>query len=335
MPDQQRWEHACRPPDFLEPGGKAGAWADATRSQVVKGYGKWLGYLAMRGWLDPALSPAERVTPARLEVYVQWMAGEGLASTTIASRITDLREAVRSMDPNAEDAVLRRLINSLRAREYPTRNKHMRILPPDEVLKATLAYLDSLQSLPCDNELIRASWHRTGMALAMLACRPIRLKNLTALSLGTKLVRSSGVWHCYFDAADTKERRPLSFTLPTVLDAHIEIHLAEHRPRLLQGNQFDHLWLSTRGRPASAQALYVGICRLTTTLFGRPINPHLLRDCVASAIATRDPEHVLIAARILGHASIQMTSRHYDQSRMIAAADMFHQALSELKQSGA
>jgi hypothetical protein len=30
-----------------------------------------------------------------------------------------------------------------------------------------------------------------------------------------------------------------------------------------------------------------------------------------------------------------MTSRHYDQSRMIAAADMFHQALSELKQSGA
>lgn len=335
MPDQQRWEHACRSPGFLEPGGKASGWADATRSQVVKGYGKWLGYLTMRGWLDPALSPAERVTPARLEGYVQWMAGEGLASTTIASRITDLREAVRTMDPNADDAVLRRLISALRARESPTRNKHMRILPPDEILEATLSYLDGLQSLTCDNELIRASWHRTGLALAILACRPIRLKNLTALSLGINLVRSGGIWRCHFDAADTKERRHLSFTLPAILDAHMEIHLARYRPQLLQGAKSDHLWLSTRGRPASAQALYVGICLLTTTLFGRPINPHLFRDCVASAIATRDPEHVLIAARILGHASIQMTSRHYDQSRMIAAADMFHQALGELKHSGA
>ena len=335
LPDQQCWDHACRPPGFLERGGTASGWAEATCRQVVKGYGKWLGYLAMHGCLDRALAPAERVTPKRLEAYVRWMEDEGLASTTIASRITDLREAVRSMDPNADGTVLRGLVRRLRARESPTRNKHMRILPPDQILDAVLSYLDDLQSEECDNELIRASWHRTGLALAILACRPVRLKNLTALSLGTNLVRSSGVWHCHFDAADTKERRSLSFPLPAVLDAYLEIHLTEYRPRLLQGNMSSRLWISTRGRPASAQALYVGICLLTTKLFGRPINPHLLRDCVASAIATRDPEHILIAARILGHGSIQRTSRHYDQSRMIAATALFHQALNELKQSGA
>lgn len=332
--DRQAWDHACRPPGFLEPGGKAAGWAGATRTQVIKGYGKWLGYLAIRGWLDPAPSPAERVTPPRLEAYVRWMAHDGLASTTIASRITDLREALRSMDPDADDTVLRPLIRSLRAREYPTRNKHGRILPPDQILEAVLPYLDRLQSQPCDNNVIRASWHRNGLALALLACRPIRLKNLTGLTLGTNLVRSGGVRYCHFDAADTKERRPLSFPLPAVLDRHIETHLAVHRLRLLRGNTSDRLWISIRGRPASAQSIYEGICRLTTTLFGRPINPHLLRDCVASAIATRDPEHILIAARILGHASIQTTMRNYDQSRMIAAADVFHEALDDLKRSG-
>ena len=77
-------------------------------------------------------------------------------------------------------------------------------------------------------------------------------------------MRVGVVWQCRFDAADTKERRPLSFTLPSLLDPYIEIYMVEHRPRLLRGNTSDRFWISTRGGPASAQALYKGICVLTT-----------------------------------------------------------------------
>ena len=49
----------------------------------------------------------------------------------------------------------------------------------------------------------------------------------------------------------------------------------------------------------------------------------------------RAPEHVLSAARILGHASIQTTMAHYDQSQMRAAAELYHQTLAALKQQGA
>jgi integrase len=330
-PDQLAWDRACRPPDFLEPGGKAAGWADATSIQVIKGYGKWLGFLVMEGWLDPDLPPAARTTPARLEAYVAWMADAGLASTTIASRVTDLREAIRVMTPEADDGHLRTLIRTLRAREVPTRNKHMRILPPDQILEAALAWLDALPDLPCDNDLIRASWYRDALALAVLACRPIRRKNLTALTLGTNLVRAGGVWHCHFDASDPKERRPLSFAMPVDLNPYIGTYLAEHRPRLLHGNTSDRLWVSIRGGPASAQALYQGICVLTTKLFNRPINPHLLRDCVASAMIDQAPEHVMSAARILGHASIRMTMAYYDQSQMCAATEIFHETLADLK----
>ena len=46
---------------------------------------------------------------------------------------------------------------------------------------------------------------------------------------------------------------------------------------------------STRSAPMSEQAIYWNTCQLTDELFGRCINPHLFRDCAASAIANDDP----------------------------------------------
>jgi hypothetical protein len=36
-------------------------------------------------------------------------------------------------------------------------------------------------------------------------------------------------------------------------------------------------------------AVYVHIARLTRIKFGHSLNPHLLRDCAATSIATEDP----------------------------------------------
>ena len=164
--DRRAWERALRPADFLQPAGVAAHWSESYRIQVIKGYGKWLGFLVIKDWLDPDLSPAARVTPARLDAYVLWMDGEKLASTTMASRVSDLLCAMRSMAPDADTTDLRRALRTLRAREAPTRDKHTRILPPDQILGAALDYLDALPGLSCDNERIRASWYRDALALA-------------------------------------------------------------------------------------------------------------------------------------------------------------------------
>jgi len=60
-----------------------------------------------------------------------------------------------------------------------------------------------------------------------------------------------------------------------------------------------------------------------------------LNEFAASALATEDPEHILAIARILGHASIDTTMRHYNQSQMVAAADIFHQVMKDLKTENA
>ena len=172
--------------------------------------------------------------------------------------------------------------------------------------------------------------YRDGMVTAFLPYRPVRLENLTAIALGRHLIRDGDGWFCQFDADEMKDKQSLSFTFPDRLVPYLQTYLNIYRPILLKGNNFPELWISTRGTPMSEQSVYWNTCRLTEELFGQRINPHLFRDCAASAMATDDPEHVLAIARILGHSSIETSTRHYNQSQMTAAGDILHEVLADL-----
>ena len=330
MADRAMWAAAFAAGDFLKPDGGAAHWAPATARQVQKGYAKWLGYLLLEGLLDDIAAPSERICEEALEGFVRWMEGQDLASTTIASRVTDLREALRVMEPAADHRLLSGLISVLRAREAPRRDKHTRIRHPDDLLQGTLGHLDGIPEGPSPNEKIRATWYRDGLAFAFLVCRPIRLKNLADLRLGHHLCLESDRWYCRLDASETKEKAPFAFTLPSCLDPYLATYLGRYRPLLLGGTADDHLWISIRRTPMSGQAIYCNTCDLTERLFGVRINPHLLRDCAASALATEDPEHILAIARILGHASLNTTNRHYNQSQMISAVGALHDVIAKI-----
>jgi integrase/recombinase XerD len=329
--DQKLWQAANSPGGFLEPDGKAAHWRDKTRKGVVKRYGLWLGYLNETGRLDAYAPPADRIGEDTLSGYVEWLESRGNASTTIASAVRDLVEALRVMEPKADIGLLRELNITLHARQEPTRRKHTRIMHPDEILSGILTYLDKLPHMALPAKSSHAGKYRDGLAIAFLACRPIRLENLTETSLGQQLIQEGDRWRCQYGADEMKDNLPLDFTLPGRLFPYLEAYLSIYRPLLIGGNAVPHLWISTRGTPMSEQAIYWNTCRLTEELFGRPINPHLFRDCAASALATDDPEHILAIARILGHSSIETTTRHYNQSQMTAAGEMFHDVLADLR----
>ncbi len=329
--DQRLWQAANSRGGFLEPDGKAAHWKDKTRKGVVKRYGLWLGYLNKTDQLDPDLSPSERINEKTLSGYVAWLETKGNASTTIASAVRDLVEALRVMEPRADISLLRELNITLHARQEPTRAKHNRIIHPDKILTGSLAYLDKLPDMALPPKTSRAGKYRDGLAIAFLACRPIRLENLTETTLGQHLIQDGGRWYCQYAAHEMKDHLPLDFSLPERLIPYLETYLNIYRPILLKRNNFSDLWISTRGTPMSEQSIYWNTCQLTEELFGQPINPHLFRDCAASALATDDPEHILAIARILGHNSIATTTKHYNQSQMTAAAEMFHDVLADLR----
>ena len=81
----------------------------------------------------------------------------------------------------------------------------------------------------------------------------------------------------------------------------------------------------------TAHALYYAVNRCSTRLLGAPLNPHLLRDCAASAITSERPEYVLAAARILGHSQLSTTLAHYEHASMLAAGNCLQEVIDEIK----
>ena len=80
-----------------------------------------------------------------------------------------------------------------------------------------------------------------------------------------------------------------------------------------------------------SSAIYERIKRLTCREFGVSINPNLFRDCAATSIAIEDPDHIEVAAVLLGHRSLKITDRYYNQASMVSAARRYHGALSKLR----
>lgn len=340
--DKKCWEVANRKGAIFEPDGHAANWAEATRIQVAKGYGKWLWALHKSGVLNPNARPGDRVTEKNLRRYAETLERQGLSSVTIASRFTDLMEAIRVMDPSADLALLRHGVSTLQKRAHPSRNKAARIKPPGEIWAACL---DEMHRLAEDRNRLTiemASRYRDALVLGFLVWSPIRRRNLAALDLGASLRLESGRWRVHFDAHETKDRSSLAFILPDDEEYQeaLGLYLMRMRQHLLRAREVSAdalqqlagpLWVSTRGTAMSAHALYYAVNRCSERLLGAPLNPHLLRDCAASAITAERPEYVLAAARILGHSQLSTTLKHYEHASMLKAGSCLQEVISEIQ----
>jgi site-specific recombinase XerD len=133
---------------------------------------------------------------------------------------------------------------------------------------------------------------------------------------------------------------PLEMPWPEALHQQLETWLTIHRPILVACRGRSHspagdaVWISTDGSPMTQMALYDRIMLQTKAAFGLPLNPHLFRDCAATSIAIQDPEHVRIAASLLGHASLATTERYYNQAQSLEAARHWQDTLAELRARG-
>ncbi len=108
-----------------------------------------------------------------------------------------------------------------------------------------------------------------------------------------------------------KGRVPHDFVLNAPLATYLEQYLQNFRPFLLAAHVDDRLWISTRHSPMTEQAIYYAICRTTERRLGRPIPPHLFRDCAATSMAEIDSAGARTAAALLAHRSLETTERHY------------------------
>ena len=121
----------------------------------------------------------------------------------------------------------------------------------------------------------------------------------------------------------TKTGVPIDFAYPEFLQAECGFYLTTARPLLLSAGDFATsaiLWISRRGNPMGRNHLGKRIGAITKRHLGRRVSPHLFRDCVATDIAIKDPTHVGIIKNILGHKTLAVSEKHYNQAGSVHAA---------------
>ena len=167
--------------------------------------------------------------------------------------------------------------------------------------------------------------------LALLAARPLRVKNMTAIKTGRHLLHHGNEWHLTFEADEVKNKQPLDYTVPISLVPYLEHYLAVVRSVFPGASESRLLWLNQYGSKLGRQFVYWRITNLTKRLFGRAINPHLLRDCAATTLAVEAPEIVKAARPLLGHRHAETTERYYIQADQLTASRRLNDILADLK----
>ncbi len=314
--------------------GRAARWRAATRRGLVGAYARWLGFLVGLGCTLDNEAPPDRITPERMQCYARFLIAR-CAPRTVASYLGQLYMIAQAVWPSHDW----RWLNDMQAQQHrmaePARNKAARIVPQRELLQLGLDLMDQAAAMPLSDDLRAGPRHpalafRNGLMIATLAMRPLRLSNFLGLQLHRHLTWDPQGWTIAVPAAQTKTGSALSLPFPELLVAALEQYLEVYRPLLLEmrgpSNSRHptrpagaHLWVSRLGTAMTPAAMEKVLERHTPPRFGHYVNAHLFRDCLATSMADDDPEHVRIAADLLGHRSFQTTQAHYIQANQRVA----------------
>lgn len=196
--DRLAWEAAHRQPDFLEAGGHGATWRPASQHSAARAYGRWLGWLTAEGVELDAEAPASRLTLERIRAYVAFVQ-EGRASVTVASYAGILCMVMRALFPDADWGWLRAVQRRLRRRSVPVRHKQQRLVPANDLRQLGLDLIERAGAVldePCTAatpprpRIAAARDYRDGLLIALLASRPLRVRNLLGIEIGEHLRRS-------------------------------------------------------------------------------------------------------------------------------------------------
>ena len=236
--DRELWEKGVKPAGLFESGGAGADWSDCSRRKAASGNSSWLSWLAAEGLPNPDAHPGDRVDPERVSAYIEHLR-VGRAPYTVLCRIQELYDAMRVMAPDADWRWLVQVYRNLRARVRPVRDKPSRLKPIDELAALGERMMQEAETAPGWSARRRAVQFRDALMIALLAYRPVRVKNLAMMRLGRHLTKVGRYWQILFAADETKSHIPYEGIVPSTLVSRLERYVDIHRPVLMRGERAD------------------------------------------------------------------------------------------------
>jgi hypothetical protein len=108
------WASVIAKGSLLDDAGPGAKWREPTRRGRRYAYGAWLVFLDGRGWLDPAVDPADRVTPERIAAYIEHLKLR-LAPLSVWTQIDQLSALLVAGRPSRDWSWLRKAAARLEA----------------------------------------------------------------------------------------------------------------------------------------------------------------------------------------------------------------------------
>jgi integrase len=332
--DANKWRESLNAGDIIDGGGIRSKYRQISNRKTERGYGRFLTFLGRRGLLTTG-PPADRITQPAVVEYVEEMKKFSNSSYTRLARLQELYDAAKVMDPRRDWHWIRQIASRIRSTAKPTRDKRSRMVSAMDLLTLGLELMDHADSATAPR--LSAIMFRDGLIIALASLRQLRRRNLAFIVLDQHLVQRGTDWWLSFPGDEVKNAEPIDMPWPDDLVAALETWLKQWRPVLCAcrnrwtreiGNA---LWVSSHGSPLTQQALYDRIVKQTKQAFGHSVNPHLVRDIAVTTLADVDPEHILIAAALLGHRDFRTTERYYLQSQMLQSTRRYQQGLLRLR----
>ena len=309
--DRLAYERARRPGHVFELPGPAAGWAEATLHSRRQAYGRYLNFLRLHGLLLPSEGAADRVTPARLKLYIPQMRRQ-LSAVTAAQSLCELSLMLRAMVPDRDWYWIRRQPGVPSVREVRESRKVKKAFNPLALCSQALDLLDHITASPCASDLHLQ--YRNALIVACQCTFALRRRNLVNMALGRNLIIADGVIHIVFGSHETKTHAPIRCTVPAFLVPYMLRYLNEVRPALLKGHVSDAVWIGSRHEALEDGACTYLFSEIGIRLLGYPITCHTFRHSAATAILTKDPRNIRIASGVLTHDSPRTVNQHYDLS---------------------
>jgi site-specific recombinase XerD len=322
--------------DLLAEERPAARWRASSRALHCRCYGIWLAWLASEGLLDAGLPPEQRATKARLVAYLRVERARGNGARTLVNHAVGLRHMFEALAPQQDWRWLLPMIGKLKAVVKPTKN-HSDLPSIQELFELGIAMMQHVLNDDRGFPKQRAILFRNGLAIALLAARPLmRRNNLAGIRIGKNLVANGSGFLLWFSGDEMKGRTRRGGPVPNALTPYIQRYLDLHRPILLgeENAATDLFFISTMGKGIDPHALSHEIGKATFFCLGRRVTVHKFRHAAASSIAREDPDHVGIVPSILGHADYATSEGYYIFADETAAYRRFEDVIERLMRDG-
>ena len=337
--DQIAWTIANKSGDRFDGRGPAAHWSPASRNSIGYAYGRWLRFIER---FHPELlrgSPGSRFTNKLVQDYIYHLQSE-VNAATVYIYLDHLLCAIQAMLPSSDWSPFKSILRHLR-RDIRPRVKQHRLVDSDRLIALGIELMDKATATTNrdkDTDPVKGRYlldemirYRDGLLVAILAIRPIRRRTLSLIRIDKQLQKVGLHYHLVFGSADTKNRKPLEYALPTLLTSYLDRYIKIYRGLIPGSEKHDSLWASAKGNPLSSSSVYQRIMKRTTIAFGVGISPHLFRDCAATTLATYCPEQVLVGAGLLGHSDLRAIYNHYIHAQTMKAGKAHQNTIAALR----